>query len=178
MLCLRQNANDKITVEVTINFGTVPFQQNNYQMNKTEINSLYQRDLQKVIDELTLFQDEVNIWKTCGSVKNSAGNLVLHLVGGLSYLIGNQLFQTGYVRERDAEFATKGVEKAQLIEKLNETKSLIDKAVSSMNEEQFDAAFPIFFDKENASTEYVLIQLLLHLNYHLGQINYLRRALE
>jgi hypothetical protein len=41
-----------------------------------------------------------------------------------------------------------------------------------------ESAFPIFFDKENATNDYVLTQLLLHLNYHLGQVNYLRRSLE
>jgi hypothetical protein len=41
-----------------------------------------------------------------------------------------------------------------------------------------EAEYPIFFDKPKTSTSYVLLQLLLHLNYHLGQINYLRRTFE
>jgi len=28
------------------------------------------------------------------------------------------------------------------------------------------------------SNSYVLVQLLLHLNYHLGQVNYVRRIFE
>ena len=118
------------------------------------------------------------IWKICGSIKNSAGNLALHLIGGLNYLIGTNLFHTGYVRNRDAEFTTKGIEKEQLIEQLKELNSMIGKTISSLTEEQLDSSFPIFFDKENATVNYVLTQLLLHLNYHLGQINYLRRMLE
>src|SRR6266496_1996348 len=42
----------------------------------------------------------------------------------------------------------------------------------------FTAEHPIFYDKPKTSTSYVLVQLLLHLNYHLGQVNYLRRILE
>jgi len=147
-------------------------------MGKDDIHFFYQRDIQRVIDEIGLFKDEANIWKIAGSIKNSAGNLALHLTGGLNYLIGTNLSNTGYVRNRDAEFTIKGVGKEQLIEQLQELKSMIDKTISSLTEEQLESCFPIFFDKENATIRYVLIQLLLHLNYHLGQINYLRRMLE
>ena len=144
-----------------------------FQMDKNDIHFFYQRDIQRVIDEIALFKDEANIWKICGSTKNSAGNLALHLIGGLNYLIGTNLFHTGYVRNRDAEFTTKGIEKEQLIAQLKELNSMIGKTISSLTEEQLDSSFPIFFDKENATVNYVLTQLLLHLNYHLGQINYL-----
>src|SRR6185312_1935009 len=147
-------------------------------MDKNDILFFYHRDIQRVIDEIALFKDEANIWKICGSTKNSAGNLALHLIGGLNYLIGTNLFHTGYVRNRDAEFTTKGIEKEQLIAQLKELNSMIGKTISSLTEEQLDSSFPIFFDKENATVNYVLTQLLLHLNYHLGQINYLRRILE
>ena len=147
-------------------------------MDKNDIHFFYQRDIQRIIDEIALFKDEANIWKICGSIKNSAGNLVLHLIGGLNYLIGTNLFHTGYVRNRDAEFTIKGIEKEQLMEQLKELNSMIGKTISSLTEEQLDSSFPIFFDKENATVNYVLTQLLLHLNYHLGQINYLRRILE
>ena len=147
-------------------------------MDKNDIHFFYQRDIQRVIDEIGLFKDEANIWKIGGSIKNSAGNLALHLTGGLNYLIGTNLSNTGYVRNRDAEFTIKGVDKEQLIEQLKELNSMIDKTISSLTEEQLESSFPIFFDKENATIRYVLIQLLLHLNYHLGQINYLRRMFE
>ena len=147
-------------------------------MNKDEINSLYQRDIQKVVGEIASFKDEANLWKVHGSITNPAGNLALHLIGGLNYLIGSQLGGTGYIRNRDAEFASKGVAGTQLIEQLQTIRSLVDKTLSSLTQEQLNHPFPVFFDKEDATTNYVLIQLLLHLNYHLGQINYLRRALE
>lgn len=147
-------------------------------MDKNEIINFYQRDINKIIEEMNLFKDEANIWKTCGTVNNSSGNLVLHLIGGLNSLIGNNLAKTGYVRNRDLEFTIKNIERQQLLEQLDEVSSMIDKAIRSLTNEQLDSTFPIFFDKENATIEYVLIQLLFHLNYHLGQINYLRRAFE
>jgi len=41
-----------------------------------------------------------------------------------------------------------------------------------------DAEFPLIFDDAKRTNGYVLTQLALHLNYHLGQVNYLRRILE
>lgn len=147
-------------------------------MDKIEIANFYLRDIQKVIDEINLFNNNSNIWKTSGSIKNSSGNLVLHLVGGLNHLIGTTLANTNYVRNRNLEFEQKDIEREQLIMELKELGLMIDKTINSFSEEQLNKPFPIFFDKENATIKYVLIQLLLHINYHLGQINYLRRVLE
>jgi hypothetical protein len=147
-------------------------------MDKIEIASFYHRDIQKVIDEINLFKHQINIWKTCGSIKNSAGNLVLHLLGGLNYLIGTNLGKTNYLRNRDKEFTMKDNDRKTLVGQLTELSLMIDRTLNSLTNEQLESNFPIFFDKENATTRYVLIQLLIHLNYHLGQINYLRRVLE
>jgi hypothetical protein len=42
----------------------------------------YERDLRQLIAEVNLFSKEENLWKTEGSVNNSCGNLVLHIIGG------------------------------------------------------------------------------------------------
>ena len=111
-------------------------------------------------------------------MKNSCGNLVLHIIGGLNYLIGATIAHTGYVRDRDQEFIRKGVEKKELIAQLEQLIPMISETVNALTQEDMDAEYPIFFDKPKTSTSYVLQQLLLHLNYHLGQVNYLRRILE
>lgn len=146
-------------------------------LNKT-LASFYERDLRKLIEEVNSFKDEENLWKTKGSVKNASGNLVLHIVGGSNYLIGTTLAKTGYVRNRDQEFTLKGVPRNELMKQLQELIILITRTLNALSDHDMEADFPIFFDKPNASTSYVLIQLLLHLNYHLGQVNYLRRVLE
>ena len=75
----------------------------------------YERDIRKLIEEINLFSNEEDLWRTQGSVKNASGNLVLHIVGGLNYLIGATLGQTGYVRDRDQEFIRKDVERKVLV---------------------------------------------------------------
>jgi hypothetical protein len=147
-------------------------------MTGTEIAGMYERDIRKLIAEIDLFKTEENIWKTFGSITNSSGNLALHIIGGLNFLIGATLSHTGYVRNRELEFTAKGVERKIIVEQLEELIPTINKTVSPLTTDQMESRFPIFFDKENATNSYVLTQLLLHLNYHLGQVNYLRRALE
>ena len=138
----------------------------------------YERDIRKLIEEVNLFRNEEDLWRTQGSVKNSGGNLVLHIIGGLNHLIGATLAQTGYVRDRDREFISKGVERKYLVVQLEKLIPMINETMNSFTEEQMEAEYPIFFDSPKTSTRYVLVQLLLHLNYHLGQVNYLRRIFE
>jgi hypothetical protein len=140
--------------------------------------NLYERDIRKLIEEVNLFKNEEDLWRTQGSVKNSAGNLALHIIGGLNHLIGATLAQTGYVRDRDQEFIRKGVERKDLLAHLEKLIPMINTTLNALTEKQMGAEYPIFFDKPKTSTSYVLTQLLLHLNYHLGQVNYLRRILE
>jgi hypothetical protein len=140
--------------------------------------NFYERDIHKLIEEVNLFRNEENLWKTNGSVKNSSGNLVLHITGGLNHLIGATLARTGYIRDRDQEFLKKNVERKILVAQLEELIPLINAVFTDLTTEQMEAEYPAFFDKPGTSTSYVLVQLLLHLNYHLGQVNYLRRVLE
>lgn len=147
-------------------------------MTGRELAALYERDLRTLIEEIASYREEKNLWKTVGSVRNPGGNLALHLIGGLNYLIGTTLGSTGYIRNRNAEFSIKGVERKLIIAQLEDLIELIHKIISPMSQVTLNVAFPIFFDKEGATVHYVLTQLLLHLNYHLGQINYLRRSLE
>jgi hypothetical protein len=140
--------------------------------------SFYERDLRRLIEEINLFRDDTNLWRTQGSVKNSCGNLALHIIGGLNYLIGATIAKTGYVRDRDQEFIRKNVKREDLVAQLEELIPMINETLKSLTAEDLEADYPIFFDKPGTSMAYVLVQLLNHLNYHRGQVNYLRRMLE
>ena len=139
--------------------------------------SFYERDLRKVIEEINQFKNEADLWRTQGSVKNSSGNLVLHLIGGMNYHIGANMGHTGYIRDRDQEFSRKGVERKVLVDQLETLMARIGKTVNAMTPEDLEAEYPMLFDGEKRSNSYMLVQLLTHLNYHLGQVNYLRRII-
>ena len=144
-------------------------------MLNTTLATFYGRDIRKLIDELNLFKDEANLWRTIGSVKNSAGNLALHIIGGTNYLFGTTLAHTGYARNRDQEFSSKGVNRKELVDQLAALIPLINNTLSTLD---MNAEYPLIFDDAKRTNTYVLTQLALHLNYHLGQVNYLRRILE
>ena len=74
-------------------------------MNATELISFFERDLNRLIVEIESYKNEANIWRIEKQVSNSAGNLVLHLIGNLNALIGKEIGNTNYVRNRDLEFS-------------------------------------------------------------------------
>ena len=138
----------------------------------------YERDIRKLKEEVTMFKDEANLWRIQGSVRNPAGNLVLHIVGGTHYLIGATLAKTGYVRNRDLEFTQRDIDRNILVAGLDELIPLVRQTLEPMTPEDMESEYPFMFDGAMNSKAYVLTQLLVHLNYHLGQVNYIRRMLE
>src|SRR5436190_15497910 len=101
-------------------------------MMNSVVANFYERDIRKLIEEVGLFKNEEDLWRIQGSVKNPAGNLALHIIGGLSYLIGTTLAQTGYVRNRDQEFIRKGVERKILVTQLEELIPMIKETLNAL----------------------------------------------
>jgi len=142
------------------------------------LRSLYSRDLNKLKTEIEAYQNEENLWRTDKNIANSGGNLCLHLVGNLNLFIGTELGKTGYVRHRDLEFSLKDIPKAELIEKVQTTLSMVDTVLSQLSEEDLGKEYPLVVFEDKMTTDYFLIHLVAHLDYHLGQINYHRRLLD
>ena len=110
-------------------------------MMNTVLANFYERDLRKLIEEINLFRNENNLWRIAGSVKNSSGNLALHIIGGLNHLVGATLAQTGYIRNRDHEFTRKGVSKEELIGGLEELITLMQETLSAFTPEKMEAEY-------------------------------------
>jgi len=142
------------------------------------LNKIIQRDLQKLKSEIESYKDESNLWRIEKNISNSAGNLCLHLVGNLNTYIGATLGQTGYVRDRDAEFSLKNIPRKELIQKIEDTISVVSKVLPTLDDDTIQKEYPLLVLKEKTSTEYFLIHLTTHLGYHLGQVNYHRRLLD
>lgn len=142
------------------------------------LKSLYDRDLNKLKTEIEAYQNEENLWKLDKNISNSAGNLCLHLIGNLNHFIGAQLGNTGYVRHRELEFSLKDIPRTELIEKIEATIKMIDSVLPQLNEEDLKKEYPLIVFEDTMTTDYFLIHLIAHLDYHLGQINYHRRLLD
>jgi hypothetical protein len=147
-------------------------------MLTTILAGFYERDIRKMIEEVKLFKHETDLWRVQGSIKNSAGNLVLHIIGGTNHFFGATLAKTGYVRNRELEFSKKDTAKEELIAELEALVPLVTNTLIALTPEKLDADYPLLFDGMKRSTAYILVQLLGHLDYHLGQVNYIRRMFE
>ncbi|MCL8536175.1 DinB family protein [Chryseobacterium gallinarum] len=142
------------------------------------LKSLYSRDLNKLKTEIEAYQNEENLWNTDKDIANSAGNLCLHLVGNLNHFIGRVLGNTDYVRQRDLEFSLKNIPKAELVEQVQSTITMVSTVLSGLSKEDLKKEYPLEPLGYKMTAEYFLIHLIGHLNYHLGQINYHRRLLD
>ena len=139
---------------------------------------LFDRDLQRLEEEINLYQTEEAIWKLGGEIKNTGGNLCLHLCGNLQHYIGANLGHTSYVRNRDNEFAAKGISKAELIAEVQKTRQTVRDTLENLKPSVLEAEYPEKVYDYTMTTAYFLIHLTAHLNYHLGQINYHRRIMQ
>jgi Protein of unknown function (DUF1572) len=139
---------------------------------------LFRNNLQKLRDEISAYNNEDNIWLTEKNIANSAGNLCLHLIGNLNTYIGAEIGKTGYIRERDLEFSLKNIPRRELLEKIEATICIVEKAIDIVKEDELDKEYPLLVFAEKTSTGYLLVHLAVHLGYHIGQINYHRRLLD
>ena len=139
---------------------------------------LFDRDLQRLEEEINLYQSEEAIWRLDGEIKNTAGNLCLHLCGNLQHYIGANLGHTSYVRNRDNEFAAKGISKADLVAEVQKTRQTVWGTLENLKPSVLEAEYPEKVYDYPMTTAYFLIHLTAHLNYHLGQVNYHRRILN
>lgn len=139
---------------------------------------LFNRDLMRLKNEIEQYNNEADIWKIEGQIKNSAGNLCLHLVGNLNTYIGKELGRTDYIRNRELEFSSRNVPRQELIKKVESTVEMINQTLDNFDEHLLETEYPILVFDNKTSIGYLLVHLATHLTYHLGQINYHRRLIE
>ncbi len=144
-------------------------------MNSETLKSFFLRELDRLKEEITLFESEESLWRIREGISNSAGNLALHLTGNLNHFIGATLGNSGYIRERDLEFTKKNVPAKEIIGDIENTKKMVSSVFSELTQEDLEKDYPLEKSFGKVSTGYLLIHLITHLNYHLGQINYYRR---
>ena len=142
------------------------------------IKEILLREITKLEEEIKSFPDEKLIWQTFGEIKNSGGNLCLHLCGNLQHFIGAELGKTGYIRNRDAEFSTASLSKEKLLEEIERTKNSVRTTLEKIPEHDLQKTYPQNFIPKDVTTGFFLVHLVSHFDYHLGQINYLRRGLQ
>jgi len=147
-------------------------------MIKQSLIEFFERDLKKIKQEISLYKQESTLWIVKGDINNSSGNLCLHLTGNLLHFIGATLGNTGYIRNRDSEFAAKNIQREMLIAEIDATIAVVTATLKNLPDSDLDKIFPLEKHGHSVTTENMLLHLLAHLSYHIGQINYHRRLIE
>lgn len=141
------------------------------------IQSVLARDLRALGREVDAYPSDDLLWRAVPGLSNCAGTLVLHLVGNVQHFIGGVLGQTGYVRDRDAEFATRDLTRAELRTRIEAAAESVDTALGRLTDELCDSKYPVLVGGRELGTGDFLVHLVAHLAYHLGQVDYHRRML-
>ncbi len=143
----------------------------------TDFAALFTRDLARLARQLDAF-DDAHLWQVMPGVTNAAGNLMLHLNGNLRTYIGLRIGDVPYIRDRPREFGATNVPKAEIAADLAGLATLIPQVLAAVTPERWDELFPENVLGTPLSNRHFVIHLYGHLNYHLGQIDYLRRVLS
>lgn len=148
-------------------------------MLRNTLQTIFERDLNKLKDEINLYKDEADLWKTENQISNSGGNLCQHLIGNLNHFVGATLGATGYIRNRDEEFTARNASLETLIQDIDRTIEAVKTGLQKLSDEDLATGdFPVEKHGETKRMDFMLLHLLTHFNYHLGQINYHRRLIS
>ena len=82
----------------------------------------------------------------------------------------------GYVRDRDAEFSRRGVSRVAIVAELDAAIAAVERALGAAPPELLKGAYPEPVAKRRVNAADFLVHLVAHLAYHLGQLDYHRRA--
>jgi hypothetical protein len=140
-----------------------------------EVAALFDRDLTRLEQELRAFTDTDALWVVAPGVSNAAGTLALHLEGNLREYIGRQLGHREYTRDRAREFSARAIPQQEILERVGELRGTIPPVIRELAPEALAEAYPEPYNGAAITTQQFLLHLLSHFNYHLGQIDYLRR---
>ncbi|MDQ6829630.1 MAG: DinB family protein [Gemmatimonadota bacterium] len=145
-------------------------------MLRSAVQSILKRDIAALRRSVEAYPDDASVWAERPGFPNVGGTLVLHLAGNLQHFVGAVLGKSGYKRDRDAEFARRGVSREALLAELDAADRAIDQGMAAVSEEMLAAPYPIEVAGRTVATGDWLIHLTTHCAYHLGQLDYHRRS--
>ena len=129
---------------------------------------LFQKDLDKLKEEITLYPKDEQLWQVREGINNSGGNLCLHLTGSLQHFIGAVLGDSGYVRNRDAEFRLKNVPRSKLLEDIDITRNVVTDTLEQLSKNELQKDYPLPVLNEEKTNKIIFINQILFLFYLLN----------
>lgn len=138
------------------------------------------RELDRLVRLLESYPDEESLWRVEGSVRNSPGTLALHMVGNLEHFVGAVLGDTGYLRDREAEFGERDLSRKEIIGRIRGCQKTVRTTLDGLSDRTLLTTYPATLPAslgEDVSAAEFLAHLTWHLGWHLGQVDYHRRLL-
>ncbi len=140
-----------------------------------DLSTLFVRELDTFIREVELHPDDASLWRTTTGVSNAAGTLALHCAGNLQHYVGAVLGKSGYVRDRAREFSERDRTRADVVAELGRARRAVEDTLAVLPASALDAEFPEAVAGVRLPTRLFLLHLAVHLGFHVGQVDYLRR---
>lgn len=129
--------------------------------------------------ELSEGLDEEAFWSSPLGYGNSMGVLVLHLTGNLSHFVGAQMARSGYVRHRDREFTAEDHgTMAETLDALDRCVEAVVVTVDAQTEADWTAPYSAPGMDGELDRFGMVLRCLAHFHHHVGQMIYLRMALD
>ena len=127
--------------------------------------------LEKCLAEL----EEEEVWARPNEHSNSVGNLILHLQGNVSQWILSGLGGQPDTRKRQAEFDEQGpLPKTVIWKNLETTMDEVARALDEVQPEDLLEYHDVQVYRESGLS--ILIHVVEHFSYHVGQVSYLVKA--
>ena len=117
------------------------------------------------------------LWWRANAESNAVGNLALHLSGSTRFYIGHGVGDSGYVRDRDAEFAEQGpLPKEELLSRFDSAVAEADRVLSGFDPARLGETT----DRTGTPVTYaeLILNQVLHFTAHAGQIVYATKLIQ
>ena len=141
------------------------------------VGSILDRDLDALRREVEAYSEEADLWRLSEGITNSGGTLVLHLTGNVQHFFGARLGGTGYVRDRAGEFSRRNVSRAELLSQIQAARQAVHAGLARLSPGQLTEDYPEVVAGSRLKIGEYLLHLTTHFAYHLGQVDYHRRAI-
>ena len=121
---------------------------------------------------------EEQLWRRPFGQGNSAGHLLLHMTGNLNYYIGARVAATGYVRDRDREFAEpEPKRKAEVLAAFERAIAMVIETIKKQSAEDWTKAYSGEREPESKERFAIFLRCAGHAYHHVGQLIFLSREL-
>jgi len=121
---------------------------------------------------------EEQLWQRPFAHGNTAGHLLLHITGNLSYYIGAQVSETGYLRDRDREFTEPEPKpKAEVLASFDRAINMVILAIQKQSADDWLKSYSALREPEAKERFAIFLRCAGHAYHHVGQLIYLCREL-